>query len=161
MLIFLFAIILPIFLVPLVFLVRDIISWIKRRDYARREAEQLRQEQKEKEQIDNCLRKKFLTDNLTRQILNQICSGNYKSNRPEEIVIYTDYIRSSLHGNNYVFSFVQNGLPMLHTYWMCTSKKQYGGDPLEIMAQALNCLLDNQYYIYGRIDVDATARIPF
>ena len=94
---------------------------------------------------------KYVKSELTHTILTHICNGDYKNNLPEELVVDSNIIRSTLNGRPYSFDFTQRRITPLHnngSHWQVSAN--------EAMAEAINKLMGGNYSIYEK---DGTAHM--
>lgn len=138
-------------IVVLIFAVPNIIDYVSRKNKEKEEAEKDRMEREAIENEFYILVQKYVKSELTHTMLTHICNGDYKINLPEEIVVDSNIIRSTLNGRPYSFDFTQRRITPLHnnvSHWQVSAN--------EAMAEAINKLMGGNYSIYK---IDGTAHM--
>ncbi|MBR6826413.1 MAG: hypothetical protein IKM59_07695 [Oscillospiraceae bacterium] len=138
-------------IVVLIFAVPNIVDYVSRKNKEKEEAEKARMEREAIENEFYILVQKYVKSELTHTILTHICNGDYKNNLPEEIVVDSNIIRSTLNGRPYSFDFTQRRITPLHnngSHWQVSAN--------EAMAEAINKLMGGNYSIYEK---DGTAHM--
>ena len=127
-------------IVILIFVIPNVIDASSKALEKQKVINEMQRKKEQQKQLHDSLVQKYAKSDLTKTILTRICNGDYENNYPEQIVIDTDKIVSTLNGCTFIFDFKRERVPPL-----------YSGDwevkPSEAMAQVINGMMHEQYSI--------------
>lgn len=94
----------------------------------------------------------YANSKLLVEILDYICKGDYKENKPREIIISHDNIKSDISGKTIVFDFVSNRVPVFE--YVSGFREDALVKPQVAFAEAINRLMGNEYEIIDRAEIN-------
>lgn len=96
----------------------------------------------------------YVNSPLVHEILKYICRGDYKQNRPAEIIINRNNIQSYLYGQKIVYDFMPHRVPEFQQVFYCCRDPYLDivepVKPQVAMAEAINRIMGNEYNIFDK-----------